>query len=194
MHPPYANRGVLTLHRDNLNDIFIARGVGCGCLRLPDSLRFAAFVVAALSGFFLLAMTLPLTGRVHDLPVVFAAVYFAAKLLLYAAIATLASPVKQLLHSCRPVRFCAIAFAVLGTAGVWLTFFAVSASVVLLLISLLLQMASFAFYILSYLSFTHNILFECIKRPAFGRTVRQRVACLRHRPADAEIELQPEAH
>ncbi|GAB1222579.1 hypothetical protein ENUP19_0118G0014 [Entamoeba nuttalli] len=104
-------------------------------------IRFIFFIISFLIGLTALLLTLPLTGLYVEYPVILGIVYIISKLLLYSSLLFIASPWKQLILICRPVRFSTLAFCIIGVHYV------------------------LHYYCLSYLSFTHNILFDCIKRP-----------------------------
>ncbi|ELP91042.1 hypothetical protein EIN_267680 [Entamoeba invadens IP1] len=175
--------GIITLHRNTLGDIFITKYQKVFiCFPLSPAVRFVGFVFSFLVGLFLLFITLPLTGIYSTKPIILMCFYIISKTCLYIALFFLASPWRQCILICRPVRFSTTAFHVIGMVGVWLTIFSVSDSVLVLILSLLLQIVMITFYCLSYLSFTHNVLFDCIKRP--------HIPLLKHSKKDTEEEFK----
>ncbi|EKE40926.1 hypothetical protein ENUP19_0201G0004 [Entamoeba nuttalli] len=158
--------GIITFHRDTMNELFISEDkyLLC-CIKLHPMIRFIFFIISFLIGLTALLLTLPLTGLYVEYPVILGIVYIISKLLLYSSLLFIASPWKQLILICRPVRFSTLAFCIIGVVGIWLSIFHIINSLLILILSILLQALCFTLYCLSYLSFTHNILFDCIKRP-----------------------------
>ena len=185
--------GLITLHRDNLNELFIIKyGRLCLCIPLLPQVRFSLFIFCNLVGLFLLLVTSPLTGLYRDNALPFLAVYFVAKILLYCSLLFIANPWKQIILICRPVRFCSTAFYCVGMVGVYCTIFELNTSIVLLLCSVLVQAVSFSFYSLSYLSFTHNVLFDCIKSNKFNyrrNNLKKKVPVQMREEGDVMIDL-----
>ena len=158
--------GTITFHRDNLDNMFTTQyDKFLCCIPFHKTVRFTLFVVFFLSGLSVFTMLFPVSGLLKDTPSYVGVVYVVAKVLLYTSQVFLASPLKQMLLVCRPVRFSTVAFTVIGIVGVWLTLVGMTDSIALFILSLIIQSVSISFYTLSYLSFTRNVLFDCIKRP-----------------------------
>ncbi|KAL7713223.1 Vesicle transport protein [Entamoeba marina] len=178
MNQPFSSTyhdGLITLHRDNLNEIFISSNCKCCTnIRCCSTFRFIGYFVTFLSGLFILLLTLPVTGVYDDNPSIFFLVYCLSKILLYVSLLFLASPWKQLFLICRPVRFSTVAFSIVGIIGVWATLLSLNSSLLVLILSIAVQAVSSIFYSLSYLSFTHNVLFDCFKRPSLNRTFKRK--------------------
>lgn len=158
---------IISLHRDQMGEIFMTDYHRlCFCIPLNTFARFLLFTITLFIGFSLLLLTLPLTGVYASQSWIIGVVYFISKTFIYLATGFVAMPTKQMFLICRPIRFSSIAFYSVGVLGTWITLFGLIRSKFLFIFCVLIQSFSWILYISSYLSFTSNILFDCIKRPS----------------------------